>query len=103
MRARNIEFGIYPEKRNIDDVATRAGNMGIYTVESMVGGTTMFFEDDKVVISTQWGYLFTSIDRAEMLAKELTELIPMIRQSKRDGRRPMDSRAIGKMLERDFA
>ena len=29
--------------------------------------------------------------------------LPMIRQDRREGRIPMDSRSIGKMLERDFA
>lgn len=103
MRGRDIEIGIFHEKRNIDTMATRATNMGIFTVESMVGNTTMFFEDDKLVIGTPFGFMAMSTDKAETLAKEILELIPMYRQDRREGRTPMDSRSIGKMLERDFA
>jgi len=103
MRGRNIEIGIFREKRDIDSMATRATNMGIYTVESMVGNTTLFFEDEKLVIGTPFGFISMSTDKAETLAKEILELIPMVKQDRREGRTPMDSRSIGKMLERDFA
>lgn len=103
MRGKNIEIKEYPHKRDVDILATRANNMGIYTVESMVGGTQFFFEDDHVVISTKYGYIHMTIERAETIAEELLEIIPMVRQDRREGRKPMDSRSIGKMLERDFA
>ena len=103
MRGKNIEFGIFREKKDIENMATRAGNIGVYTVDSMVGGAHYFFEDDRVLIGTPHGFMSMSIDKAETIATEILEILPMIRQDRREGRIPMDSRSIGKMLERDFA
>jgi len=102
MRTKNITIKEYPKEKNIDTMATKASNMGIYTVDSLISTVHYFFEDDEVVIATPNGHLRTTIDRAETLAKELTDLIPEIRNGRREGRTVMDSRSIGKMLESDF-
>jgi hypothetical protein len=36
------------------------------------------------------------------MCHELSEIIPMVRDDIKEGRKPMDSRSIGKMLGSDF-
>ena len=55
-----------------------------------------------MIIGTPNGELKISIDKAERIAKELVEIIPEVRRHTDSGRKIMDSRSIGKMLERDF-
>lgn len=102
MRPKDLTFRSYPKPRNIEEIATRATNQGIYTVDSEVRTVHYFFEDNYMVLGTPNGHVRMTLDRAEAIAKELTEIIPMIRDDMRNGRRPMDSRSIGKMLESDY-
>lgn len=100
-RRSKLQFGLSHE--HIDTMATRANNMGIYTVESLVNGIYYFFEEDSCVIASKNGHMMMSIETAEQLAKELAEIIDDVREDRREHRKPMSSRSIGKMLERDFA
>lgn len=102
MRPKNLTFIAYPKPRNIEEVATRATNSGVYTVDSEVRTVHYFFEDGVMVLGTPNGHLKLSMDRAEKIAKELVEIIPEVRQHTKSGRKIMDSRSIGKMLEGDF-
>lgn len=99
-RKSKLQFGLHHD--HIDMMATRANNMGIYTVESLVNGIYYFFEDDSCVIASTNGHMMMSMDTAEQLVQELAEIIKDVRQDKRESRTPMSSKAIGKMLERDF-
>ena len=98
-RKSKLQFGI-DHADHIDGIATRANNMGIYTVESLIDGIYYFFEDDECVIAGTNGHMKMKIDTAEQMAQELTDIINDVRESDRT---PMSSKAIGKMLERDFA
>lgn len=102
MRAKDLTFKIYPKPRNIEEIATRASNNGAYTVDSEVRTVHYFFENGVMTLGTPNGDLQLSMDNAELIAKELVEIIPEVRQHTDSGRRIMDSRSIGKMLERDF-
>lgn len=102
MRPKDLTFSVYNKPKNIEELATRATNQGIYTVDSEVRTVHYFFEDGVMVLGTPNGHLKLSMDRAERIAKELVEIIPEVRQHTDSGRRIMDSRSIGKMLERDF-
>lgn len=102
MRPKDLTFTSYPKPKNIEEIATRATNQGIYTVDSEVRTVHYFFEDGKMVLGTPNGHLRLSMDMAETIASELVEIIPEVRQHTYSGRKIMDSRSIGKMLERDF-
>lgn len=99
---KNIEIIQYQKEKNVDCMATRANNIGVYTVDSLIGTLHYFFEGNEVVLATPNGYIKTTLDRAETIGKELVELIPEIRHGQKEGRKPMDARAIGKMLGSDF-
>ena len=92
-----IAFGTGEE--HIVNKATHAGNIGIYTVESLLNGIYYFFEGDKVVIGTHSGYMLTTLDTAETMANELIDIIQDVRQNQRDRRYPMNEVEISKMLE----
>lgn len=96
---KNIIIKEYQKEKNVDEMATRASNDGIYTVDSFIKTLHYFFEGNEVVLATPHGYLRTSLDKAETMSKELQEIIPMVRDDIKEGRKPMDSRSIGKMLE----
>lgn len=102
MRPKDLVFTSYPKPRDIEGIATRATNKGVYTVDSEVRTVHYFFENGSMILGTPNGELKISIDKAERIAKELVEIIPEVRQHTDLGRRIMDSRSIGKMLERDF-
>lgn len=97
---KNIIIREYKKEKNVDKMATRASNDGIYTVDSFIKTLHYFFEGNEVVISTPYGYLRTSLDKAETIGNELVEIIPMVKQDLRDGRKPMNAKAIGQMLRR---
>lgn len=103
MRPKDLTFQNYAKPKNIEEMATRATNQGIYTVDSEVRTVHYFFEDGNMVLGTPNGHLRLSMDMAETIANELVEIIPEVRAHTRSGRRLMDSRSIGKMLEGDFA
>jgi hypothetical protein len=97
-RKSKIKFGV--ERANhIAEKATRANNMGIYTVESLVDGICYFFESGECVVAGGNGYVRMSIDTAKQVAEELSAIIEDVAHN---DRKPMSSRAIGKMLEGDF-
>ena len=102
MRPKDLTFTSYPKPRNIEEIATRATNQGVYTVDSEVRTVHFFFENGVLTLGTPNGDLKLSMDKAERIAKELVEIIPEVRQHTNSGRKIMDSRSIGKMLERDF-
>lgn len=102
MRPKDLVFTAYPKPRDIEGIATRATNKGVYTVDSEVRTVHYFFENGSMILGTPNGELKISIDKAERIAKELVEIIPEVRRHTDSGRKIMDSRAIGKMLERDF-
>lgn len=102
MRPKDLTFTAYPKPRNIEEIATRATNNGIYTVDSEVRTVHYFFEEGVMILGTPNGHLRLSIDKAERIAEELVEIIPEVRQHTKSGRKIMDSRSIGKMLEGDF-
>lgn len=99
---KNIIIKEYRKEKNVDEMATRASNDGIYTVDSFIKTLHYFFEGNEVVLATPHGYLRTSLDKAETMCRELQEIIPMVRDDIKEGRKPMDSRSIGKMLGSDF-
>lgn len=90
-------FGVH--NKEIDTLATRATNKGIYTVDSMNNGICYFFEDGIVVIATSGGYVKMNIETAECMAEELKEIIKDVKQDAREGRTPMNAKAISKMLK----
>jgi hypothetical protein len=102
MRPKDLLFAVYEKPKNIEGIATRASNQGIYTVNSEVRSVHYFFEDGFMVLGTPNGHIRMTMDRAEQIANELLEIIPEVRQHERSGRHIMDSRSIGKMLEGDF-
>ena len=102
MRPKDLTFTSYPKPRNIEEIATRATNQGIYTIDSEVRTVHYFFDEGVMILGTPNGHLRLSIDKAERIAEELVEIIPEVRQHARSGRKVMDSRSIGKMLEGDF-
>ena len=92
-----IAFGT--GEQHIINKATHAGNIGIYTVESLLNGVYYFFEGDRVVLATHSGYMLTTLDTAEEIAKELIDIIADVRQNQRDRRKPMNEMQISTMLE----
>ena len=84
---------------HLDETATRAGNIGVYTVESMKTGLCYFFEDESIVIATASGYMKTDLKTAELIAREIADISADFRQNRRSGRLPMNERDISKMLE----
>ena len=85
-------------KRHVAENATIATNHGVYVVESLRVGLYYFLEDDQVVIATSEGFMKMELDVAETMAAEFGGIISDYKQTKRDGREPMGSRAIGNML-----
>lgn len=92
-----IEIGI--STRHIAETATSATSMGIYTVESLKGGIYYFLEDDNIVLATSKGHVKADIKTMELITEEIPEIISDYKQGRREDRRPMNSRAISKMLE----
>lgn len=97
-RKSRLQFGLN-NADHMDMVATRANNMGIYTVESLMSGIYYFFEDDECVVAGTNGHVKMTIETAEKLAEELAAIITDVRENDRT---PMSSKAIGQMLERDI-
>lgn len=93
-------FGGY--NYQINEVATSASNKGAYTVESICPGLVYFIFNDKVTIASERGSMTVHITAAEQIAEELLDIIADFKYWQREGRTPMDSRSIGKMLESDF-
>ena len=95
-----IEF----RKKNyrIWDIANTAGNMNIYTVESLKDGIYYFLEDDYVVIATASGHMKMRLSTAETIAEELSGICKDFRTDKREGRVPLGGKEIQKMLSEDF-
>ena len=100
-RKSKLEFHEYRESHNdIDTKATRANNLGMYTVESLTSGIYYFFDDEKCVIAGTSGFVMMSRETAKQIADEFADIV---REVNENHRTPMSSKAIGKMLERDFA
>lgn len=81
---------------HLDNMATKANNMGVYVVESLMNGVYYFFEEGECVIASSSGHMKMDIDTAEKLAQELADIVCDVRESDRT---PMSSKAIGRMLE----
>lgn len=86
-------------EQRINEMATRASNKGIYTVESLREGLIYFIEEDTVIIASSCGFMKCDLNVAELIANELSEVIEDVKQHRRDHRKLMDARHIGKMLE----
>lgn len=87
------------ENKHIDYTARVATNKGIYVVESLRNGLYYFLDGDQVVIATSAGHMRINLETAELIAGELCGIIADYKESKRENRVQMDSRAISKMLE----
>ena len=90
-------FGVH--HKEIDFLATKATNIGIYTVDSLNNGICYFFENNEVVIATSGGFVKMNIETAETMADELKEIIQDVKKDAREGRTPMNAKAISKMLK----
>ena len=101
-RGRPPKLAFGPGDDHIADKATRAANVGIYTVESLSDGIYYFFENDYVTIATKRGSVKMKLSTADTIVNELSDIIRDVRQNRKDGRKPMDARSIGRMLESDF-
>lgn len=98
MRGRKPAATFGRGERHLAETATIATNNGVYVVESLRVGLYYFLEDNDVVIATSNGFMKMELDVAETIAAEFGGIINDFKQNKRDGREPMDSRAIGNML-----
>lgn len=85
--------------RHMAETATIATNKGIYVVESLCGGLYYFLEDEQVIIASSGGHMRVDLETAEMIASELAGIIADYKADKREGRKPMNTRQISKMLE----
>ena len=99
MRGRKSPIEVCFHNKHIAETATTASNMGIYTVESLKPGLYYFLEDESVVIATCRGCIKMDLSMAELFADELKDIIQDFKSDIQEGRRPMDTRAISKMLE----
>ena len=90
------------QEYRISNMATAAGNLGVKTIESLKGGIYYFFEDDEVVIATSTGSAKMKLATAEIIAEELSDMVKEFRADRREGRMPMDTREIQRMLQGDF-
>ena len=98
MRGRKPAATFGRGERHLAETATVATNNGVYVVESLRVGLYYFLEGDQVVIATSGGFMKMELDVAETMAAEFGGIINDFKKNKRDGREPMDSRAIGVML-----
>lgn len=96
---KNIIIKEYQKEKNVDEMATRASNDGIYTVESLAPGLCYFVDGDTVVIASSTGYMKVHITTARFIASELDGIIDDYEQDKRNGVVPMSTRKIERMLE----
>lgn len=94
-RKSKIKFGL--NHPHIGEMATRANNTGAYTVESLESGIYYFCEGDEIMVATTNGHLRMKLDVAELVANEIHGIASDYRQF--EGRTPMSSRRISKMLE----
>lgn len=91
-----LEIGV--TKKEIDEIATHATNIGIYTVESLNSGINYFLEDNRIVIATCRGYIKADISTMQTVADEIPGIIEDFLQYQREGNTLMNSRDISKML-----
>lgn len=84
---------------HINEMATTATNMGVYTVESLAPGLCYFVGGDTVVIASSGGYMKVHLTTAKVIASELSGIIEDYEQDKRNGVVPMSTRKIERMLE----
>ena len=87
------------ENKHIDYTARVATNKGVYVVESLKNGLYYFLKDGQVSIATSAGHMRINLETAELIAGELGGIIADFKESQREHRVQMDSRAISKMLE----
>lgn len=85
---------------HINEMATTATNMGVYTVESLAPGLCYFVEGDTVVIGASSGYMKVHLTTAKVIASELDGIIEDYEQDKHNGLVPMSTREIERMLEK---
>lgn len=84
---------------HINEMATTATNIGVYTVESLAPGLCYFVDGDTVVIASSTGYMKVHLTTAKVIASELSGIIEDYEQDKRNGVVPMSTRKIERMLE----
>ena len=89
---KNLVIREYPKEKNVEQMAARASNVGVYTVDSLIKTVHYFFEGDELVLATPNGYIMTSVDKAETICEELAEIIPMVRENEREGRKDSTER-----------
>lgn len=99
MRGRKPVAVFVYENRHMAETATIATNKGVYVVESLCNGLYYFLEDDNVIMATSGGHMRVDLETAETIASELSGIIADFRKDKREGRKPMTTRNISKMLE----
>lgn len=99
-RPKTLTFGCHDI--HLAEKATSAQNMGIKTVESLNESICYFFDGDEMAIASCTGFVRMKMSTAETIAKELPDMIEDVKNDQREGRKPMDSRSIGKMLQKDF-
>ena len=87
---------------HMNEIATSASNKGAYAVESLCPGLMYFFYGDRLAIASGKGSMTVHISTAEVIVEELADILEDYKDNLREGRTPMDSRSIGKMLQEDF-
>lgn len=87
------------DTRHINEIATTAANAGAYTVESNASGICYLMQGDIVVIASSGGFVKLHLSTAEIIADELYDILQQYKADKREGRMPMSTREIQKMLE----
>lgn len=98
-RKSKLLFGL--NHPHIGEEATKATNTGAYTVESLEGGIYYFCEGNYITIASVSGHVRMNLDTAELVAEEINGIVKDFRQDKKEGRTPMNTRSISKMLEID--
>lgn len=86
-------------EQHINEMATRASNKGAYTVQSLREGMVYLADGDYITIATGNGCMTCKMEIAELIANELGDVIAEVKQHRREKRKLMDARHIGKMLE----
>ena len=84
---------------HINEMATTATNMGVYTVESLAPGLCYFVDGETVVLASSTGYMKVHLTTAKVIAEELPDILADYEADKRNGLVPMSTRKIERMLE----
>lgn len=84
---------------HINEMATTATNMGVYTVESLAPGLCYFVDGETVVLASSTGYMKVHMTTAKVIASELSGIIEDFENDRRNGMVPMTTREIERMLE----